>query len=276
MQAYSTQVRPSSCSLATLVPEKHEVLQNTQRGCIRLGILLPRPIQPTKIINSRNMRLKFAVIKVMEKLSARGVKTAFPLLDLPNELIVYIIELIDHVPTLRRLACTSHRIQHLTEPVLWRELLLTTAPNVRRILAAYHTTPSRAKMLQVLNVPCDPYFGRDVSVLADLMEKAENVKMLTIQSPSCGEVSFETEAEWGPMTDHLFLPFQRAVAGPISVSNPLQKLTKREPMPCYCLLLFTSRSYANSQSQSPSISMGHCRPTGPQMPGAFPSSCIPP
>lgn len=174
------------------------------------------------------MRFRFAVIKVMEKLSARNTKTEFPLLDLPNELIAYIIELVDDIPTLRRLACSSRRVQHLTEPVLWRKLLVKKGTNARQILAAYITHPSRAKMLQVLNVPCDPDFGRDLAALAALMDKAENLKTLEIQSPSCNEGSFETEAEWRPMMDQLFLPFQRAVAGPVSLSNPLQKLTKRK------------------------------------------------
>lgn len=151
----------------------------------------------------------------------------FPLLDLPNELIALVVEAIDHVATLANLACTSRRVQELTEPVLWRHLLFSGSSTARGIVAAMNSRSKRADAVMSLNVPCDLHFGPDLAILASIMQTAKNVTEVTVQSPRCNQEDFETAQEWSPMMDALCLPFQRASAG-LAAERPLQKLSKRK------------------------------------------------
>ena len=151
----------------------------------------------------------------------------FPLLDLPNELIALVVESIDSAATLGRLACTSHQLQDLTEPVFWRHLLVSDSSKARRILAAMDSRDKRASAVQSLKFPCGEVFGPDMRLVATIMQRARKVKEVMIQSPMCNKEVFEDEEEWAPMMEQLCLPFQRA-AGGLAGERPLQMLSKRE------------------------------------------------
>ncbi|KAK5175450.1 uncharacterized protein LTR77_000589 [Saxophila tyrrhenica] len=175
------------------------------------------------------MRLKFMISKAMGRMSANNSTFQFPILDLPNELVAHIIEFIDDLNTLRNLACTSHRLQQLTEPKLWREITFRLAPSLLHIVAATESRHERASAVQVLNAPLRPKFGRDMSRLAYLMMIARNLRELMVESPLCNATHlshFEDHPTWRSMTAQLFMPFQRAVVGNAVEHRPLQKLTK--------------------------------------------------
>jgi len=176
------------------------------------------------------MRLKFLITKAMDKIAARNAKFEFPITDLPNELVAHIIEFINDISALRNLACSCHRLQHLTEPVLWRKLLVRERQRLRRTLDAYGSRRERAAALQVLNVPCKSESGNDMSGLASVIRKAQNLKELMIESPSCNLADFEADEVWRPMMDQLFLPFQHAIGDGLFIPKPLQKLTRRKSL----------------------------------------------
>lgn len=176
------------------------------------------------------MRLKFLITKAMDKIAARYAKFEFPITDLPNELVAHIIEFINDISALRNLACSCHRLQQLTEPVLWRKLLVRERQRLRRTLDAYGSRRERALALQVLHVPCKSDFGNDMSGLASVMRRGQNLRELMIESPSCNLAAFEADDVWRPMMDQMFLPFQHAIGDGLFIPKPLQKLTRRKSL----------------------------------------------
>ena len=82
--------------------------------------------------------------RTMEKLSAMNTTFRFALMELPNELIAHIIEFIDSRDTLRRLSCTCRRVQQLTEPMLYRTILIRSGHRAERVLDALRSRLERA------------------------------------------------------------------------------------------------------------------------------------
>lgn len=177
------------------------------------------------------MRLKFRIMQAVDKFSARNTQFQFPLLDLPNELIAHIIEEVENIRTLRRLARTCRRVQHLAEPVLYRSILVRTGPETNDIRLAIDSRPERAGGIHSLDIPCHARYHQDFTAIAELLHRAHNLKELMFESPQCNTSDFEDTETWRQMAGRLFQPFQSAVAleNERDLSRrPLQKLKRRE------------------------------------------------
>lgn len=177
------------------------------------------------------MPLRFRIMQAMDKFSARNTQFQFPLLDLPNELIAHIIEQVDTIRALRRLARTCRRVQQLAEPVLYRSIIIRTGPEMNDIRLAIDSRRERAAGIHFLEIPCHARYHQDFAAIADLLEQARNLKELMFESPQCNTSDFEDAATWGVMARQLFEPFQNAVVlrEGVELSNrPLQKLKKCE------------------------------------------------
>ena len=182
------------------------------------------------------MRLKFLISKAINMLSAMHVSTEFPILELPNELIACIVEHIDKRATLQRLACTCRRMQQLTEPALYRSILISDYSEAREILRALNARNDRCAAVQILDFPLSDDISRHAyrSVFKPyeaLINRTINVRELMIESPSCNSAEFEDPDQWERMTDHLFAPFRSVsvLANDTVLSvKPLQKLKKRK------------------------------------------------
>lgn len=195
------------------------------------------------------IRLKFMILKAAEKMAARhSLPFRFALLDLPNELIVTILEHIDSRISLRHMSRTCRRMQKLTEPVLYRSALIRTGSETDKLVTALQARPARAAALHRLDIPCHQRYVQSFEGIAHLMEQASNLKELMIESPSCNSSDFEDEEAWEDMVRELFRPFQIAVdaATAITPSKPLQKLHTRES---------EAESEAESESESESESL---------------------
>ncbi|KAF2160571.1 hypothetical protein M409DRAFT_70325 [Zasmidium cellare ATCC 36951] len=175
------------------------------------------------------MRLKFRIMQAVDKFTARNTQFQFPLLDLPNELIAHIIEQVDNIRTLRRLARTCRRVQHLAEPALYRSILVRTGPETNDIRLALDSRPERAAGIHYLEIPCHARYRQDFEAIADLLDRARNLKELIFESPQCNTSEFEDAETWREMATQLFEPFQNAVALEKEVDlarKPLQKLRR--------------------------------------------------
>lgn len=152
----------------------------------------------------------------------------FPLLDLPNELIIRILELVESLATLSHVACTCRRIQELVEPILYRELLVKDATHANVLQASFKGRAQRALAVQVLEVPANPTLVWHREMVGALLRKVLGVKELMIESPLVNSFNFEPEEWWTLMTDHLFGAFKAALITPSTIrpsTRPLQKLT---------------------------------------------------
>lgn len=108
----------------------------------------------------------------------------FPLLELPEELIVNVINKLDDVQTLRSLAVTSSRLQALSEPSLYSSFQrpLRTPSQARRLVAALNTRPQRAKDIRTLDARWKSF---DPIAFFDILSRARNLKDMVHESPFC-------------------------------------------------------------------------------------------
>ena len=149
----------------------------------------------------------------------------FRLLDLPNELIIRVVELVNTLATLSHLACTCRRIQELVEPVLYRELLVKNPTHANVLQASFKGRPQRALAVQAVAIPTNPTLLWHREMVGTLLSKVLGVKDLMIESPLVNSPVFEPEDTWNLMTDHLFQPFKAALIKSKPSTRPLQKLT---------------------------------------------------
>lgn len=149
----------------------------------------------------------------------------FRLLDLPNELIIRVVELVESVATLSHMACTCRRIQELVEPVLYRELLVKDATHASVLQGSFKGRQQRALAVQILEVPANPTLVWHREMVGALLREVLGVKELMIESPLVNSFNFEPEEWWTLMMNHLFQPFTAALIRSKPSTRPLQKLT---------------------------------------------------
>ena len=156
---------------------------------------------------------------------------AFSVLDLPDELIILIIEQVADLETLRKLASTCRHIQGMAESKLYRSIEICRGSRAKRILKATSTRPERAIAIQSLAIPCDSERRQGFGAYGRLLMCAVNLKEFSFESPECSTGDFEDEDTWEEMADLLFTPFACATIGSLNAgfpTVPLQKLRKRE------------------------------------------------
>ena len=175
------------------------------------------------------MSLRFRIKTLAERFAAMKTEFQFRLLDLPNELIAHIIEQVDNIKALRKLARTCHRIQDLTEPVLYRSVLARSGSRTEAVLQSIQTRVARAAGIHHLDLPCDYHQDQNFDAVESLIRRARNLKSLMVESPECNNGDFEAEQVWNDMTNHIFLPFRDAAISTTEASSrPLQNLRERE------------------------------------------------
>ena len=171
------------------------------------------------------MRLTFMISKAIEKMAAMSTVTEFPLLELPNELIIRVIEFIDEMTTLSRLACTSQRLQELAEPLLYRQILLRGTTQAKQLATAFDHRPQRPRAVHALDVPANPSMVKQWSLVGTLMNRMTGLRSVMIESPLVNSTNFESDNVWASMAHELFSPFQAAVDLGAPSLKPLQNLT---------------------------------------------------
>lgn len=174
---------------------------------------------------STAMRLSFILSKAVGKFSARSTTMEFDLLNLPNELIIRVVELVDSLKALSRLACCSKRMQELAEPILYQNLLVKDASSAKALIDAFKGRPKRALAVHNLNVPSHQSMERQMNGLKFLLKELHGLRNLKFESPFVNTHNFESQDVWTSMTNELFQPFCQAVLPNAPSPRPLQKLT---------------------------------------------------
>jgi hypothetical protein len=108
-----------------------------------------------------------------------------PLLSIPAELLLAVVEAIDDAASLRSFALTCKLTRLLAEPVLYRAVLVTTGSQASRLAKALQQQqlPTRAELVQALDLR--PKFGRDADVegLTPLVGAMTQLRALSMESP---------------------------------------------------------------------------------------------
>jgi hypothetical protein len=107
----------------------------------------------------------------------------FPLLSLPDELILSVIEHIDCHEALVNFAATSSRLRDLVEPRIWRSLLVLDGDHARTIRWACESTPERMSMIHELSVRYNERNEVGIEDLAPLILQLAKLRHLTLETP---------------------------------------------------------------------------------------------
>lgn len=155
---------------------------------------------------------------------------AFPLLELPAELIASIIEQVQNIKTLHSLATVSRQIQPLAETELYRHAFMRKGSEVAKLVSSLEARPDRTKALQSIDARFQWRFQQGITGLATVLRGCRALREVTIESPCCNNNRWRGAPWWSSMMQTLLRPLYEAsiLAQEGNVcEKPLQNLTKR-------------------------------------------------
>ena len=122
------------------------------------------------------------------------------LLALVDELLLSIIDQIDSRDALCNLASTCRRFQGLTEPYIWRSLLVTHGDRAKSIAAALDLREARSDYVQELAVRYPDNDREGIQELNHFIVLMQKLKHLTIESPCPNNVEWNDAKEFDGWT----------------------------------------------------------------------------
>jgi len=178
------------------------------------------------------MLLRSRLSRAIDRFNARNTPMQFDLFGLPEEIVLLIVEYVEDAADLQHLASTCRRLQELAEEKLWQALLIRRGRTARHIARCFHARPQRIKAVRTIQLPCKQGVVHDFTAVNNILRATVGVRELYFESPECNttdEDTFENADDWKLLSDHVFTPFQEALAGyPLDGVHaaPLQKLRK--------------------------------------------------
>ncbi|KAJ4349448.1 uncharacterized protein N0V89_008063 [Didymosphaeria variabile] len=122
------------------------------------------------------------------------------LLALVDELLLSIIDQIDSRDTLCRLAASCRRFQGLTEPYIWRTLLVTNGDRARSIAAALDIREARSSYIQDLSIRYPDHSKDGIQELNHFIVLMDKLRHLTIESPCPNNSEWKDDVEFDGWT----------------------------------------------------------------------------
>ncbi|KAF8142654.1 hypothetical protein K438DRAFT_1946206 [Mycena galopus ATCC 62051] len=122
-----------------------------------------------------------------------------PLLSVPTELLLAVIEAIDDAASLRSFALTCKLARLLAEPVLYRAILVTTGSQASCLTKALQQQQlhTRAELVQTLDLRAAYSRDADVEVLTPLVGTMTQLRALSMESPFA--IWTGANARWEPL-----------------------------------------------------------------------------
>jgi hypothetical protein len=106
-----------------------------------------------------------------------------PLLSVPTEILLAVVETIDDAASLRSFALTCKLARLLAEPVLYRAVLVTTGSQASCLAKVLQQPPTRAELVQVLDLRPEYGSNADVEELTPLIGAMTQLRALSMESP---------------------------------------------------------------------------------------------
>lgn len=188
------------------------------------------------------MFLRLRLSKAVGTYRASRMTVQFPLLELPDELIAFIVEQVSDCELLRHLARSCRRLRSIAENCLYRDILLRSGRRTTALKRSLELRPGRAKALRNLDIACWGNEEHDFDAVGLILGWSSNLRSLMFESPACNTGDFEDDDDdWNLMTSPLFAVFRDAClngAGSHLEDRPLQNLQK-----CMCACLAAPLKY---------------------------------
>ena len=163
--------------------------------------------------------------------------------SLADELLLNIIDYLDSHAALCNLAATCRRFQGLTEPYIWRSLLVLNGTHAQNITAALDGQDNRIEAIQELSIRYKNEYREGIESLNYYLGQMGRLRHLTLESPC------PNNSEWRPGTffdGWSRIDYSNLIASAI---YPREGLTPALPM------LQSSAYIKHSQIQTPTNGM---------------------
>jgi hypothetical protein len=109
------------------------------------------------------------------------VESSFSLLA--DELLLNIIDFVDSHEALCSLAATSRRLQGLTEPYIWRSLLVLMGAHAQHVSTALDGQDARIDAVQELSIRYKNEYREGIESLNYYLGQMSKLRHLTLESP---------------------------------------------------------------------------------------------
>lgn len=179
------------------------------------------------------MRLIPRLSRAIDRFNARNTLKQIDLSGLPDEVLLLIVEHIEDVNTLLRLARTCRRLQSMAESKIYRSVLIRSGPTAQRVARSVDKRPARAVAMEVLEVACKKGLPQNLIIVPEILRAAVQLREYYFASPQCNtldERTWETFEGWKSLWLHVFGPLREAINTASSATlrpSSLQHLQKR-------------------------------------------------
>ena len=151
------------------------------------------------------------------------------LLALVDEVLLAIIDQIDSKETLCNLASVCARFQGLTEPYIWRSLLVTKGSHARRVAASLDSRETRPSHVHELSIRYPDEHREGIEELEHFIGLMEKLRHLTIESPCPNNSEWTRNTYFDGSTRIDYRALLEAAVYPIAGAPPvLPMLQSRE------------------------------------------------
>lgn len=117
--------------------------------------------------------------------------------DIPNELLLTIVDQIDDRATLCSLAGTCSKFQLVSEPHIYKSLLILDGSKVKAVLAkSFVTRPARLSAIQDLAVRYRFTAEEGIEELEPFLYRMAQLRHLLIEAPCCNDTPWTYNEPW--------------------------------------------------------------------------------
>ena len=134
---------------------------------------------------------------------------ALRLTDLPEEILLLVVEQVQDLPDLRSLARTSQQFYRFATPLIYRSVSITRGATAQSLANALYSHPDHSQMIQELLVTCPFDRWRGLEEFQYFFPAFSKLQHLRVETPDCNRRSHGERTHWRRIQDTYEDIFQR-------------------------------------------------------------------
>lgn len=132
------------------------------------------------------------------------------LMQFPDEILLAIISQVEEPADLCSLTLTCRRIQDLTEPAIYRSMIICQGEKAQHVAHALNADPRRQKMVEDVLVSCPFESWLGIEDLQDHLSHMPRLKSLRLETPDCNQRDHSERVHWRRIQERYEASFRRA------------------------------------------------------------------